>query len=232
MGRSEPQSLAFCALCCADSPQKALLLAAFGSLLTGTCPTPNPILGVRCSQRWRETGEEQRELERLNFDVINEVRHAAEVHRQVLHSAVWLLSASRGLRPLQTFGKAVPQAVQALESSRLLTQCFRQLHVIPLGCCCKHLVWQVRAYMVDVAKPGIAMFDLCEQLEECVRRLIAEQGLEAGIAFPTGCSLNNVAAHWTPNGGDKTVLQYDDVMKLGAPQTAPHDGCFCGCQRV
>lgn len=23
-----------------------------------------------------------------------------------------------------------------------------------------------------------------------------------------------VAAHWTPNTGDKTVLQYDDVMKL------------------
>lgn len=36
----------------------------------------------------------------------------------------------------------------------------------------------------------------------------------SGIAFPTGCSLNWVAAHWTPNAGDKTVLQYDDVMKL------------------
>ena len=23
-----------------------------------------------------------------------------------------------------------------------------------------------------------------------------------------------VAAHWTPNTGDKTVLSYDDVMKL------------------
>ena len=37
---------------------------------------------------------------------------------------------------------------------------------------------------------------------------------DAGIAFPTGCSLNYVAAHWTPNSGDKTVLQYDDVMKV------------------
>ncbi|BAU03775.1 hypothetical protein VIGAN_UM177600, partial [Vigna angularis var. angularis] len=27
-------------------------------------------------------------------------------------------------------------------------------------------------------------------------------------------SLNWVAAHWTPNSGDKTILQYDDVMKL------------------
>ncbi|GFQ00186.1 methionine aminopeptidase 2b [Phtheirospermum japonicum] len=34
--------------------------------------------------------------------------------------------------------------------------------------------------------------------------------LQAGIAFPTGCSLNWVAAHWTPNTGDKIVLQCDD----------------------
>ena len=26
--------------------------------------------------------------------------------------------------------------------------------------------------------------------------------------------LFRVAAHWTPNSGDKTVLEYDDVMKL------------------
>ena len=36
----------------------------------------------------------------------------------------------------------------------------------------------------------------------------------AGLAFPTGCSLNHVAAHYTPNAGDKTVLQYDDVCKI------------------
>jgi methionine aminopeptidase type II len=37
---------------------------------------------------------------------------------------------------------------------------------------------------------------------------------QAGVAFPTGCSLNWVAAHYTPNVGDDTVLGYDDVMKL------------------
>lgn len=36
------------------------------------------------SQRWRETSAEKREQERLEFDTINEVRQAAEVHRQVL----------------------------------------------------------------------------------------------------------------------------------------------------
>ncbi|MCC9553030.1 M24 family metallopeptidase, partial [Campylobacter jejuni] len=44
--------------------------------------------------------------------------------------------------------------------------------------------------------------------------MIEEDGLKAGIAFPTGCSLNHVAAHYTPNAGDDTVLQYGDVMKL------------------
>lgn len=55
------------------------------------------------------------------------------------------------------------------------------------GCCgC-----QVRKYMQEeVIKPGIPLIDMCETLENTVRRLIAEKGLEAGIAFPTGCSLN------------------------------------------
>ena len=47
-----------------------------------------------------------------------------------------------------------------------------------------------------------------------VRALIEERGLEAGIAFPTGCSQNHIAAHWTPNGGDQTVIDVDDVIKF------------------
>jgi methionyl aminopeptidase len=68
--------------------------------------------------------------------------------------------------------------------------------------------------MRKVIKPGINMSQMCETLEDTVRQLIQANGLDAGIAFPTGCSLNYVAAHWTPNAGDTTVLQYDDVMKL------------------
>ncbi|XP_020577673.1 methionine aminopeptidase 2B-like isoform X2 [Phalaenopsis equestris] len=73
---------------------------------------------------------------------------------------------------------------------------------------------QVRNYIRSILKPGMLMIELCETLENMVRKLIKESGLQSGIAFPTGCSLNWVAAHWTPNSGDKTVLQYDDVMKL------------------
>ena len=44
--------------------------------------------------------------------------------------------------------------------------------------------------------------------------MINANGLEAGLAFPTGCSLNNCAAHYSPNAGDETVLGYDDVCKI------------------
>mmetsp|Transcript_27199 Transcript_27199/g.42519 ORF Transcript_27199/g.42519 Transcript_27199/m.42519 type:complete len:454 (+) Transcript_27199:509-1870(+) len=71
-----------------------------------------------------------------------------------------------------------------------------------------------RKYLRSIAKPGELMIDLCEKLENKVRELIKDKYPERGIAFPTGCSLNHVAAHWTPNSGDKTVLQYDDIVKF------------------
>ncbi|KAI9332149.1 peptidase M24, structural domain-containing protein [Zopfochytrium polystomum] len=103
---------------------------------------------------WRVTNEEKRAQERLMNDQYNEIRQAAEVHRQV------------------------------------------------------------RRYAQKVVKPGMSMIDICETIENGTRNLIQAKGLEAGIAFPTGCSLNFVAAHYTPNSGDKTVLQYGDVMKI------------------
>ena len=51
-------------------------------------------------------------------------------------------------------------------------------------------------------------------IEDMNRKLIKEDGLKAGLAFPTGCSLNHCAAHYTPNAGDKTVVTYDDVCKI------------------
>ncbi|KAJ1341376.1 hypothetical protein BSLG_004106 [Batrachochytrium salamandrivorans] len=97
---------------------------------------------------------EKREQERLHADIYNDVRHAAEVHRQV------------------------------------------------------------RSYAQKKIQPGMSMIEICEMIENGTRTLIQEKGLDAGIAFPTGCSLNHVAAHYTPNGGDGTILKYDDVMKL------------------
>ena len=73
---------------------------------------------------------------------------------------------------------------------------------------------QVRAYAQSFIQPGIDLVDMCERIEECNRRLVKENGLQAGIGFPTGCSINHIAAHYTPNPGDRVTLQYGDVMKI------------------
>lgn len=73
---------------------------------------------------------------------------------------------------------------------------------------------QVRQHVRGFMKPGMTMIEICERLEDCSRKTIKEDRLNAGLAFPTGCSLNHCAAHYTPNAGDTTVLQYDDVCKI------------------
>jgi len=73
---------------------------------------------------------------------------------------------------------------------------------------------QVRKYVQSYCRPGLTMTDICQRLERKTHELISANGLECGWGFPTGCSLNWVAAHYTPNYGDNTVLQYDDVCKL------------------
>ena len=73
---------------------------------------------------------------------------------------------------------------------------------------------QIRKYAQSIIKPGIKILDMVEKIENMLRFITNQNLTECGQAFPTGCSLNNVAAHYTPNKGDETVLQYDDVMIL------------------
>ncbi|KAI5754121.1 hypothetical protein M8J77_005915 [Diaphorina citri] len=73
---------------------------------------------------------------------------------------------------------------------------------------------QVRKHMMGWIKPGMTMIEIVEELEKYSRLLIGEDGLKAGLAFPTGCSRNHCAAHYTPNNGDKTVLEFDDITKI------------------
>ncbi|EIW71553.1 hypothetical protein TREMEDRAFT_42920 [Tremella mesenterica DSM 1558] len=73
---------------------------------------------------------------------------------------------------------------------------------------------QVRAYAQKTIKPGMTMTEIAELIENGTRTLVEENGLESGIGFPTGLSVNEVAAHYTPNAGDTKVLQQSDVMKV------------------
>lgn len=103
---------------------------------------------------YRTTSEEKRMLDRAHESVYNEVREAAEVHRQTRAA-------------------------------------FRQ--------------W---------VKPGKTMIECAQFIENSTKALIQADGLKRGWAFPTGLSLNHVAAHYSPNYGDKTVLQKSDVLKV------------------
>ncbi|KAL2059118.1 hypothetical protein ABVK25_000410 [Lepraria finkii] len=79
---------------------------------------------------------------------------------------------------------------------------------------------QVRQWAQRNIKPGQTLTEIAEGIEDSVRALTGHQGLEegdnikGGMGFPTGLSINHCAAHYTPNAGNKTVLQQDDVMKV------------------
>ena len=79
---------------------------------------------------------------------------------------------------------------------------------------------QVRKWAQKNIKPGQTLTEIAEGIEDGVRALTGHQGLEegdnikGGMGFPTGLSLNHCAAHYTPNAGNKIVLQKEDVMKV------------------
>lgn len=81
---------------------------------------------------------------------------------------------------------------------------------------------QVRQYaQKELIKPGGSLQSMAEGIEDGVRALSGHQGLEvgdgfkAGMAFPTGLCLNEIAAHWTPNpGGKEVTLDKSDVLKV------------------
>lgn len=73
---------------------------------------------------------------------------------------------------------------------------------------------QVRQHARKWIKPGMAMTDIANMIEDGTRALVEENGLEAGVGFPTGLSLNHCAAHYTPNAGDTIVLKKEDVLKV------------------
>ncbi|TCD64310.1 Methionine aminopeptidase 2 [Steccherinum ochraceum] len=73
---------------------------------------------------------------------------------------------------------------------------------------------QVRQYARRHIRPGMTLTEIANDIEDSVRALVEEDGLNSGIGFPTGLNINNCAAHFTPNAGDKTVLQQGDVLKV------------------
>lgn len=80
---------------------------------------------------------------------------------------------------------------------------------------------RVRKHVHTRIQPGMNLTEIADMIENTNRKFTGaedltqmEDPLSQGIGFPTGLSINHIAAHFTPNAGDKTVLKYDDVMKV------------------
>lgn len=73
---------------------------------------------------------------------------------------------------------------------------------------------QVRAYARKTIKPGMSMTAIADTIENGTRALVEENGMQSGIGFPTGLSLDHCAAHYTPNPKDNIVLEAGNVMKV------------------
>jgi len=57
-------------------------------------------------------------------------------------------------------------------------------------------------------KPGIKVLDLAEKIEKFI------QEKEGGLAFPVNISINDIAAHYTPDMDDTTILKEGDLVKI------------------
>lgn len=74
---------------------------------------------------------------------------------------------------------------------------------------------QVYEYVKTIFKPKIKLFDLSQNIENKINELCNFNNQYNNIAFPVGISINNCAAHWTPNSKDNKIeLLNDDLCKI------------------
>jgi len=76
---------------------------------------------------------------------------------------------------------------------------------------------QVRQDAERYIQPGMNLIQICNYIETTNKRLLGykkKEPLVRSWGFPTGCSINECAAHYTPNPGENLTLKIDDIMKI------------------
>jgi len=67
---------------------------------------------------------------------------------------------------------------------------------------------KVKIYAKPKVKDGTKILELAENIENKIKEL------GGGIAFPTNISINDMAAHYTPDINDETVIKKGDLVKV------------------
>ncbi|PIV68812.1 MAG: type II methionyl aminopeptidase [Candidatus Aenigmarchaeota archaeon CG_4_10_14_0_8_um_filter_37_24] len=67
---------------------------------------------------------------------------------------------------------------------------------------------EAREFAVKEVKEGVKVLDLAERIE----KMIKDKG--GGIAFPVNISINDIAAHYTPDADDTLTFKQGDLVKV------------------
>jgi len=74
--------------------------------------------------------------------------------------------------------------------------------------------------VVSECKPKAKVVDLCEIGDSYIKEATgnmyknAKKKIEKGVAFPTCISINSTVCHFSPNVGDETILEENDIVKI------------------
>ncbi len=75
----------------------------------------------------------------------------------------------------------------------------------------------IKEYIYEHIELDMNLYDLAIDIESKINDLVKydiNNPLDGGVAFPTGLSVNNCAAHWTPYKDNKKVVKKSDVIKI------------------
>lgn len=77
---------------------------------------------------------------------------------------------------------------------------------------------EVEDRVKQIISPSVSCLEIANYIEKQIKYLTVKGGyrnqLNDGIAFPTGTSLDHIAAHWTPSFNSNVRLSYDSVCKV------------------
>lgn len=81
---------------------------------------------------------------------------------------------------------------------------------------CGKIHKKIKNNLKDYIQPGMKVIDIVNYIENNIKNDIGYNNnhLKCGIGFPTGISINNCAAHWTPEKNDNTIINKDDIIKI------------------
>jgi len=77
---------------------------------------------------------------------------------------------------------------------------------------------EIKKYIKEKIKPNMKLYDLAiiieNKINEKCELLKLDKRIKKGVGFPTGLSINNCAAHWTPKINSSEKLLENDLIKI------------------